>query len=445
MRNWLAYFYFVLALLFSVGVAIIIHFLFEGNNILQSAEDVIVTTFTGQNESASILNESAQELTTEDGAESYENSIDEIEENDNEIPSGETRLIRYTLKHTENTLSRPQLIRPVRRPRYKPVIDAEYGDDDISYEAEDEDEDEDYDNDDDIINSEEEYDLPLALPEDMVEERIMQSNSDCDVGHVEYVNGEKYCCRGYRADSNDWPGYRGEKCCPEGTSVNGFGQCIPCGVDRYYNMGYADLQHKHQGTSACGQRCRTNEDCPYDRFCYMDAHATAAYSSIDPVIGTCVLPHDVGGVVAHEVLVDGRSAGYWIGLKNSLDWWSARNFCRRYAKRDLPTRQQICGADVEPTTSCPSLLRIALEDTIGIHQQAPHFWLEATDSGKAYYVDPRSWGYVVKIPPEITARTRSAGVVCGPVDPDDLPSWLLDQVVEVAEPAKDDSFYSFSP
>ena len=247
----------------------------------------------------------------------------------------------------------------------------------------------------------------------------------CDAGDVTSIGGIKQCCRGYRADSENWSGFNGRKCCPEGTSVNGNGECVACGANQYYNMGYADLQNKRNGIQACGQRCTKNEDCPSDRFCYMDAHATGSVSQITPIVGTCVTPQDVGGIVASEVVVYGQSAGYWIGPKNYMDWWSARNFCLRYGKVDLPTREQICGKSLEHGQACPSPLRIALEETIGVQQQAPHFWLEATDSGKAYYVDPKSWGYVVKIPPEITARTRSAGVVCGPVEKSNLPSDAL--------------------
>ncbi|MBP5344243.1 MAG: hypothetical protein J6Y85_04135 [Alphaproteobacteria bacterium] len=246
----------------------------------------------------------------------------------------------------------------------------------------------------------------------------------CDAGDVKSIFGVQNCCRGYRADSNNWSGFNGYQCCPAGTSVNGFGECIACGAGQHYNMGYADLQHKQDGKAACGQRCTKNEDCPEDRFCYMDAHVTGADSQISPIVGTCVTPQDVGGIVGNEVMVDGQSAGYWMGPKNYMDWWSARNFCMRYGKVDLPTRKQICGDQVEQWQACPSPLRIALEETIGSKQQAPHFWLETTDSGKAYYVDPKAWAYVVKVPPEVTARTRSAGVVCGPINVDNVPENL---------------------
>jgi len=256
---------------------------------------------------------------------------------------------------------------------------------------------------------------------ELKELRTQSSAPDCDAGYITYKDGEKVCCRGYRKDSENWVGYDDVQCCPKGTSVNSYGECIACGEGQYYNMGYADLQYKRQGTQACGQRCTKNEDCPSDRFCYMDAHATEADSRIAPIVGTCVTPDDVGGMITQEVMVNGQSAGYWIGPKNHMDWWSARNFCLRYGKVDLPTRRQICGHLAEQGESCPSPLRIALEETMGSQQQASQFWLEATGTGKAYYVDPQSWGYVVKIPPEVTARTRSNGVVCGPVDIANLP------------------------
>ena len=241
------------------------------------------------------------------------------------------------------------------------------------------------------------------------------SGDFCDTGYLEYRDNQKYCCRGYRADSNNWSGYTGTQCCPEGTSVNGQGECIACGVGKYYNMGYADLQNKKVGTQACGQRCTTNKDCPEDRFCYMDAHATQADTNIDPIVGTCVSADDVGGVVSIRISLNGGSPDYWIGAKNMMDWWSARNFCMRYGNVDLPTRRQICTYDVPAGESCPSPLRKALEQHLGAQQQGPHFWLEETGTGKAYYVDPNNWGYKVKVPPEMTARARSAGVICGPI------------------------------
>ena len=244
---------------------------------------------------------------------------------------------------------------------------------------------------------------------------IPPQNTSCPTGHFEQIDGRQHCCRGYRADSENWLGYVGTQCCPEGTSVNGFGQCVACGFGQYYNMAFADIQHKSAGTEACGLSCTSNDDCPNDRFCYMDAHATQADTTVNPVVGTCVSAADVGGIFATQISISSQQPTYWIGPKNMMDWWSARNFCMRYAHTDLPTRQQICGHKVEPWNACSSPLRKELEKELGAKQDASQFWLEEDGLGKAYYADPLAWGYLVKIPPEITARARSNGVVCGPV------------------------------
>ena len=260
--------------------------------------------------------------------------------------------------------------------------------------------------------------VKLTYNNDLSTEDI--DDSHCDAGEfVVDANGERKCCRGYRVDGNNWNGYSGTQCCAKNQSVNRHGKCVECGRGKYYNMLYADFHGKDNGAEACGKRCTKNEDCTPDKFCFMDPYATQANSAVDPIVGTCLSAAEFGGIVTADIVIDGESAGRWIGPKNdTFDWWSARNFCLRFGKVDLPTRKQICGFNVPNGGTCPTPLRKAIEGRLSSQQTTPHFWLEETGTGKAYYVDPSRYRYVVKIPPESTARARSAGVVCGPVSPD---------------------------
>ena len=262
-------------------------------------------------------------------------------------------------------------------------------------------------------------DIKLTFNNDLSTEDLppVEEGPFCDAGEfVVDENGERKCCRGYRIDSNNWSGYSGYQCCKDGQSVNGYGECIDCGAGNYYNMSYADIQGRFGGTDACAKRCTKNEECDEGKFCYMDAYATQAESSVDPIVGTCVSPDDVGGLVERDIIVSGAPKGHWIGPRKALDWWSARNFCLRFGGVDLPTRLQICGSNVPAGSACGTPLRIAIEQQLSVMQNQRHFWLEETGTGKAYYVDPSGWSYRVKIPPERTARARPAGVVCGPVN-----------------------------
>ena len=239
----------------------------------------------------------------------------------------------------------------------------------------------------------------------------------CDAGEFVEMDGEVKCCRGYRADADDWTGYEDTVCCPNGSSVNRYGECVECGEGNYYNMMYADFHGKGDGIEACGKRCTKNEDCDTNSFCFMDPYATGGNTTVNPIVGSCLSLDDVGLVEAN-ITINGTFAGRWIGPERGLyDWWSARNFCLRFGGVDLPTRQQICNSSISSGSACTTLLRAALEEQL-ISQQmdSTNFWLEATEDGNAYRANPSWEGYTVQLQPEeSTARLRPMGVVCGPV------------------------------
>ena len=231
----------------------------------------------------------------------------------------------------------------------------------------------------------------------------------CDNGTIEEQDGVEVCCRGYRDDAEDWVGFEEIACCPRGTSVNGSGECVACGEGYHYNMTRAAFHHL-SGTQACGNRCVTNEDCPSDQFCFMDAFATASDTSVDPIIGTC-FPLTAMYPNEEEVFVDGVSAGRWVVCENEANWWGARNFCLRYGNVDLPSLEQICGADLEAGANCRTPMALALYNTLG----ALGTTSKLSASGQAYYVAGGNWGYNVKVKPEMTARARAYIFICGPI------------------------------
>ena len=230
------------------------------------------------------------------------------------------------------------------------------------------------------------------------------------VGHV--------CCNGYRTNTDE-TGNNQWQCCPTGSSPNLDGICIECGEGNHYNLAFADaVWDAREGTVACGKRCLTNDQCPSDKFCYLDTLYTGAFPDTEQRVGSCVSPEDMRGMVITAVTVEDQPAGTWIASRVGMNWWSARNFCARYGNVDLPTRTQICGSEVSLGDPCSSMLRSSITNSGVTSMISDTFWLEDTGSGSAYVADSNWNGNVIRTPNESTGKARPNGVLCGPINPE---------------------------